>query len=67
MDVARERHEVISHLRNVTSHNIGILQSFHLQSQNLTMNIYIRSKRLSPLKSIYSVTSQNTAVWTFCY
>jgi len=67
MDVAKEGHELICHVRNVSSHNIGILHTFHLLPQNLTMEICIWSKRLFSMNSIHGVMSQNTAVWTFSY
>jgi hypothetical protein len=44
MDVSEERHELASQLRNVTPHNIEILSSFPIESQNLTMEKRIRSK-----------------------
>jgi hypothetical protein len=62
MDISEERHELVGQLRNVTSHNIEILHSFHLESQNLTIEKRFRSKRLCPLKILHGVKSQNTAV-----
>jgi len=55
MYFVKERHELISQLRNITSHNIGILYSFDFQSQTLTTEKLILSKGLCTLK-IYTVS-----------